>query len=388
MQAVGIICEYNPFHNGHLYHIKSIKKLYPDSIIILVMSGNFLQRGDVSVINKWDKAKIALTYGVDIVVELPFHFATQSSDIFAHGAVSILNSLGVNKIVFGSESNNIKLLSELADIQINNSLYDKKVKEYMDSGCNYPSAMSKALKDINGKTINKPNDLLGLSYIKEIKKNKFKIKPISIKRTNSYHSKELTTLITSATSIREAMKNHFDIKRYVPSVSYKYINENITLDKFFHLIKYKIISEIDCLDRYLEVDEGIENRIKKVIYYCEDLEDLIKKIKTKRYTYNKIKRMLIHILCGFTKEEANRLNNSIYIRLLGFNETGKKYLNEIKKNITLPLISNYSKGKNYLDLEFRVNSIYSSIFDNYKQIELINLEYKSKPFMFENGKNR
>ena len=98
--------------------------------------------------------------------------------------------------------------------------------------------------------------------------------------------------------------------------------------------------------------------------------------------------MLIHILCGFTKEEANRLNNSIYIRLLGFNETGKKYLNEIKKNITLPLISNYSKGKNYLDLEFRVNSIYSSIFDNYKQIELINLEYKSKPFMFENGKNR
>ena len=171
MQAIGIICEYNPFHNGHLYHIKSIKKLYPDSIIILVMSGNFLQRGDVSVINKWDKAKIALTYGVDIVVELPFHFATQSSDIFAHGAVSILNSLGVNKIVFGSESNNIKLLSELADIQINNSLYDKKVKEYMDSGCNYPSAMSKALKDINGKTINKPNDLLGLSYIKEMVPN-------------------------------------------------------------------------------------------------------------------------------------------------------------------------------------------------------------------------
>ncbi|MCI8778749.1 MAG: nucleotidyltransferase [Bacilli bacterium] len=381
MEIIGIICEYNPFHNGHLYHIKQIKKKFPNSIIILVMSGNFLERGEVSIINKWDKTKIALNYDVNIVVELPFHFATQAADIFAFGAIKILDALHVNKLIFGSECNDIRLLTKLANAQIENDEFENKVKEYMDKGINYPTAMSKALNDIVGSTVNSPNDILGLSYIKEIKKQKSNIKPITIKRTSNYKSIELNKKIVSALSIREAIKNKISIENFVPKYSLKFIDTDINMDKYFPLLKYKIISEIDCLDQYQSVDEGIENRIKKQIYLCNNMEDFIKSIKTKRYTYNKIQRMLMHILCGFTKDEATKLKESVYVRILGFDEMGKKYLNEIKKEIPIPVVSNYSTSNGLLNLEFRVNAIYASIFDYQKQCELIELETKSKPII-------
>lgn len=381
MEVIGIICEYNPFHNGHVYHINKIKELYPNSIIILVMSGHFLQRGDVCLINKWDKTKLALEFDIDLVIELPFQFASQSADIFAYGAIKILNELKVNKIIFGSECNDVEKLKELADIQLNNNKYQNIIKKYLDDGINYPSALSKALKEISGVTINTPNDILGLCYIKEIKKQKCNIEPLTIKRTSNYHSTLLNSRMTSATGIREALKNSIDISDYVPYSSLQYINKKMDIEKFWPLIRYKIISEIDCLNRYQTVDEGIENRIKKVIYNAISVEDLIKKIKTKRYTYNKVKRMIIHILCGFTKEEAKKYQNIIFIRILGFNETGKNYLNEIKKTIEIPVISNYSTSKGLLDLEFRVNAIYSSVLNEEEQINLTNMEYKSKPIM-------
>lgn len=381
MDIIGIICEYNPFHNGHLYHIKQIKKKYPNSTIILVMSGNFLERGEVSIVNKWDKTKIALYYGINLVVELPFHFATQASDIFAYGAIKILDALHVNKLIFGSECNDIRLLAKLADVQLKNNTFEEKVKEYMQSGINYPTAMSKALKDITGNTINSPNDILGISYIKEIKKQNSSIKPITIKRTSDYKKIDFNKKIVSALSIREAIKNKIDIEKFVPKYALKFIDKNINMENYFPLLKYKIISEINCLNRYQSVDEGIENRIKKYVYKCNSMEDFIKDIKTKRYTYNKIQRMLVHILCGFTKEEALKLQNTVYIRILGFDDIGKNYLNSIKKDIQIPIISNYSTSKGLLDLEFRVNAIYASIFDYQKRCELMELEKRSKPIM-------
>ena len=216
-QKIGIICEYNPFHYGHKYHINEIKKMYPDSMIILVMSGPFTQRGDASIINKWDKARIALDNNVDLVIELPFVFATQGADIFSHGAIEILKYLKVDKLVFGSESNNIRELKDLAMSALNNKAYDILVKDYLSKGVNYPTALSKALSDLNGTIINTPNDLLGLCYIKEIIKQKANIEPISIKRTNDYHDKELKDFITSATSIREGIKNKQSIVKYLPN---------------------------------------------------------------------------------------------------------------------------------------------------------------------------
>ena len=371
MKSIGIICEYNPFHNGHLYHLKKIKEMYPDYTIILVMSGQFLQRGDVSVINKWDKTDIALNMGIDLVIELPFVFATQSADIFAYGAVSILNYIGVEKIVFGSECDNIDKLKELADVT-NTVENQEKIKNLLDNGYNYPSALGKIL-DI---PVENSNDLLGISYIKAINKLKSNIKPVCIKRTNNYNSKETTGNISSATSIRENIKNNKSISEFVPEYVEKYIN-NVFIDDYFDLLKYKIISCKD-LSIYQTVDEGLENRIKKYIFEVNSLEELINKVKTKRYTYNRIKRMFVHILCNFTKEEAKRCKEIKYIRVLGFNDKGRNYLNKTKKIIETPIITNYSDIKDeMLDIEFRVNSIYSSIFKekNY----LSELEYKHKP---------
>ena len=375
MEKIGIICEYNPFHYGHKYHINEIKKMYPDSMIILVMSGPFTQRGDASIINKWDKARIALDNNVDLVIELPFVFATQGADIFSHGAIEILKYLKVDKLVFGSESNNIRELKDLAMSALNNKAYDILVKDYLSKGVNYPTALSKALSDLNGTIINTPNDLLGLCYIKEIIKQKANIEPISIKRTNDYHDKELKDFITSATSIREGIKNKQSIVRYLPNNVIEYIN-NVFIDDYFDLIKYKILTED--ISNIQTVDEGIENRIKKYIYVSNSLEELINNVKTKRYTYNKLKRMFLHILCNFTKDEARKNKNVKYIRVLGFNKVGQKNLKEIKKDIGVPIITNYTKeNSKLLEIDFRVNSVYSYIFTN--ALTLTQNEFKNKP---------
>ena len=202
MKSIGIIAEYNPFHNGHLYHLKSIKEKYPDYVIILVMSGNFTERGDFTIIDKWKRSLIALKLGIDLVVELPYPFATQSADYFSFGAITILEKLNVEKVIFGSESNKIEDLELIAKTQINNDEFDKLVKIYSKMGNNYPTAIHNAIYDLTGKEIDTPNDLLGVSYLKAIYKNNYKIKAETIKRINNYHELELNSTFSSATSIR------------------------------------------------------------------------------------------------------------------------------------------------------------------------------------------
>ena len=355
MEIIGIIAEYNPFHLGHLYHIKKIKEMYKDSLIICVMSSSFCQRGEVSVLNKWDKTSICLNNGIDLVVELPFVFSSQSADIFAKGAMAILNKLNVSKIVFGSETNDIDLLYNIANLQVNNTEFDFLVKKYLDDGNNYPTSLSLALKHFNTKKIDTPNDLLGISYIKEIIKNNYDIEPICIKRTNDYHGKEINDNIISASLIRKLIKENKDISKYInydDNIIYKNTN-------YLDLLKYKVNTSND-LSIYQTVDEGIESRILKYINNSNTIDELISNIKTKRYTYNKINRMLIHILTDFKKEDF--INEITYIRILGFNTKGKKYLSSIKKDIDIPLISNYKPNidKN-LDIEFKVTKIYSLI---------------------------
>ena len=298
--AVGIIAEYNPFHNGHLYHLNKIKKMYPNEEIILVLGGNFTERGTPSIIDKWKKTDIALKAGINLVIELPYTIATESADYFSYGAVTILEKLKVDKLVFGSETNDIKLLIELVDTELNNEEFDPLTKIYMKMGENYPTALSKALLDLTGKSINLPNDLLGISYIKTIKKNNYKIKPICIKRKDNYNNKELEDKISSATSIREALKNNINIDNQIPNFVKPYLNNLHFQEDYFKFLKYKIMLEDD-LSIYQTVDEGLGDKIKKEIVNSTSYDDLINKVKTKRYTYNKINRMLNHILCGFTK---------------------------------------------------------------------------------------
>jgi len=382
MDIIGIICEYNPFHNGHIYHLNKIKELFPNSLIILIMSGNFTQRGIPSIINKWDKTEIALKYGIDLVIELPFPFATQGADIFAKGSISLLKELNANYLVFGSESNDIEFLKNLANISLNNIEYESKVKQYLNEGINYPTALSKALKNISNNTIATPNDLLGLSYIKEIIKQNASIKPISIKRTNNYHDNELKSSISSATSIRKACFNNDNIDEYVPTEVASLLSNTITFNNYyFPFLKFKIQTTKD-LSIFQTVDEGIENRIKKYINDVSSWDELVNKIKTKRYTYNKINRMLIHIMCDFTKNEAKLFNEIEYIRVLGFSNKGKLYLNKIKKEVTKPIITTFSKINNrMLDFEMKTTCVYSSIFSEEEKNNLIKSEYKNKPKM-------
>ena len=378
MHIIGLIAEYNPIHLGHIYQINKIKELFPESIIILITNTCFSQRGEINILNKWNKTKLSLDNNIDLVVELPFAYATQSADIFAKGAITILNHLKIDTLVFGSECDNINKIIEIASTQLNNKKYDNLVKEYLKNGINYPTALSKALKKTINYTIKEPNDLLAISYIKEILRNKYKIKPVSIKRTTDYHNKDINKKILNASLIRDMYINNKNITEFIPKNTEKYLYPNLSNKKLYNLLKYKIITTKD-LSIYQTVDEGIENRITKIISTTNSWKELVEKIKTKRYTYNKINRMLIHILTNFTKKEAKNIKID-YIRILGFNQKGKKYLNSIKKELNIPIITNYKPNfSKLLDLEFRITKIYSLVTND----NILELEYKNKPIIKE-----
>ena len=379
MHVIGVIAEYNPFHKGHLYQINKIKEKYPNSLLVVVTSSSFTQRGDISLLNKWDKTKIALDNNVDLVVELPFVYSTQSSDLFAEGAISILNNLKIDTLVFGTERDNISDLELLADIQINNIEYQDKVKEYLSQGLNYATSTNKALEDLTNIKVDTPNDLLALSYIKQIKKHNYPIKYINIKRTTSYHGSEILDNITSASNIRRLYLSDNTIDNLIP-FDKKYLYK-INMNKYYDILKYKILAEDTSINKYQTVDEGIESRIIKSIYTSNNYEELIQNIKTKRYTYNKISRMLLHILVGFTKKDASNISID-YIRVLGFTRRGQEYLNKIKKELSIPLVIGYKKNiSKVLDIELKATKIYALVAD----MSLIKREYQTKPIIKENN---
>ena len=364
MDAVGIICEYNPFHNGHLYHINEVKKMYPNSILVLVLNGYFLERGDVSLESKEEKTRLALKYGVDLVVEHPFVFASSSADIFAESAIEILNNLKVKHIVFGSESNDTDKLTRLAKEQLEN---DKFIKKYLDMGINYPTALNKIISE----AINKPNDLLAISYIKAIIKNGYDIEYVSIKRTNDFHDLTSNDKIISASNIRNKIVNNEDIKNFIPEGKINKVDNEL----LFNIIKYKIITEPN-LDKYLTVDEGIDNRLKKVIKEVNSLTELIEKTKSKRYTYNRIKRMLIHILIGLTKEDKWKLKHIEYIRILGLNSNGQGYINSIKKDLSIPVVTKMTSVNSKInDYEFKCAQVYELLTNE----SVTEFELKNRP---------
>lgn len=376
MKAVGIIAEYNPFHNGHLYHLNKIKELYKDYTIVLVMSGNFTQRGEASIIDKWKKTEIAKQAGIDLIIELPFPFATQSADYFSFGAITILEYLGVERVIFGSESNNIKDLELIVDTQLNNEDFDKLIKIYSKFGHNYPTALSLALKDLTNKTISTPNDLLGISYIKAIKKNNYKIIPETIKRTGSYHDEELKEH-SSATAIRKALKENISVTEFLPKITTKNLTNLHFIEDYYCFLKYKVLTTPD-LSIYQTVDDGLAKALKKEITLANSYNELVKNLKSKRHTYNKITRMLLHILCDFTKEKAKTFNSITYIRILGFNDQGRLYLNSVKKKVPVPIISKINRTKDpMLEYEIFTTTIYALTLPPEKEKELNYQEYKN-----------
>ena len=372
MKTIGLIAEYNPFHNGHLYQINKIKELYPDSTLIAVISPTVTQRGELSLINKYNKTKICLDNNIDIVIELPSIFAMQSADIFAKGAVTILNKLNIDVLAFGTEEEDLSKLKKVADLQKTES-FDKEVKKNIDVGLNYPTALSKVIKNTLGYTITSPNDLLAVSYLKYLNNT---ITPLNIKRTTSYNGTDIKDNITSATHLRTMLKNNTPIHPYIPNYNQNYIN-NIDDQTIYNYLKYNIITNSDTLSKYVDVTEGLENRIIKNLQTSQNTADLITNIKTKRYTYNRLSRMLSHILLSLTKDMANNINVD-YIRILGFTLQGQKHLKTLKKNIDIPIITGYKKNiSKTLDYELKISSIYSLITKD----NILPLEYNKKPII-------
>ncbi len=367
MKVAGIIVEYNPLHNGHLHHILETRKISKCDYLIAVMSGNFTQRGEVAMIDKFTRTKMALLNHVDLVIELPFVFSVQSADIFAYTSVAILNHLKVDEIYFGSESDNIDELYLLSDI-LDSVEYNNLVLKYSKEGNSYPTSSNLAVSDLTDtKAYSLPNNILGIHYIRAVKKLKSNIKVCSIKRIETNYFDEFTIgkSIQSATTIRKMIKNKKNIEEFVPENVLNLLKNRkiIDLNMFAKYLKYKIHSSTnEELKNIFNISEGFENRIKKVTDFSS-VTDLISQLITKRYTNSKIRRSLIHILCNTQKKMINSFEIP-YLRILGMNYNGQEYLNLIKKDLSIPLISKITDKKHpYLEMELRASKIYSMVSD-------------------------
>ena len=337
--VIGLIVEYNPFHNGHLHHIQEIDRLFEDNIKIAVMSGDFVQRGEPSLINKFEKTKIALSQGIDIVIELPAFYSTQSAEIFAKGSVNLLNKLSCSHIVFGSESNDLDKLKRIATISLTKE-FELSLREFLAEGFSYPTAFSKALFDEKLGS----NDILAMEYLKAIKVINPKIEACSIKREKTGYYDDEKDNFASATYIRKVLLDSNEkkedklnkIKNLVPEFSYKILEENFgvfsCLSDFYDLIKYNIIKNYSELKNIQDLEIGLENRLYK--YSLENLsfEDFFNEVLTKRITISRLQRILLHSLFNLTENITKKIKNKVpFVRILGFSARGQEYLNYLKK---------------------------------------------------------
>ncbi|MDN7244286.1 nucleotidyltransferase [Planococcus shenhongbingii] len=358
MKATGIVVEYNPFHNGHLYHARQSKIETGADVIIAVMSGQFLQRGEPAFADKWTRTEMALLNGIDIVIELPYVYATAQASDFAKGAIALLSAIGCESFCFGSEEGAIHpFLRTYELLNGQREQYEQKIHEAVQTGISYPKAMNRAYNALTGNSdgyadLTQPNNILGYHYIDEAKKMGSPMSPHTIQRiAANYHDpidKGLT--IASATGIRQAFFEEGSMKEIanympVPSLlSLQEFNRQYhafgSWEQFYPMLRYSILKERPAqLKRFSEVTEGIENLIFEAAAKEHEFEGFIGRVKSKRFTRTRIQRMLTHIYTGFTWDQLRSFQTPSYLRLLGMSEKGKRYLNQQKKNMGLPLIS-------------------------------------------------
>lgn len=398
MKATGLIVEYNPFHNGHLYHLtKSIEQSNAD-VLIVVMSGHFTQRGEPTILSKWDRTKLALANGADLVIELPYAYSCQHADLFAKGAVSILTHLRVNELIFGSESGNIDELIQLESITRHPD-FQTSLHKWIKTGLSLPKANIKALEEFNlsPKLGSSPNNTLGLYYIKAANELQSEIKIDTLTRIHSDYRDQAPThdQITSATSIRNLREQQKNFHSFVPENVHQTLNEHFnqtstyhTWETYFPFLKQKILTLTPKnLVNIHDVEEGIENRLYSAMIKASSFEQFMNEVKTKRYTRTRIQRICANILTHTTKsliQELSLGHGAPYIRVLGATKTGKQYLKSIKKEVNVPIYSKFdSKGHPMLKHEQSVTAAYSSILPEPYCTHLNVAEFSNFPLHFE-----
>lgn len=411
MKVVGLITEYNPFHNGHKYHLEKSKEITGASHSISVMSGNFLQRGEPAILDKWDRAEIAVREGVDLVVELPTIYSCNSAEFFAFGGIRLLDSMNiVDYLCFGSENGNLSGIDLISDLLVKEPVEFKSIlKKHLDTGLTFPSARQRAIDGYLGKEMGEkglldmPNNILGIEYLKAIKLLGSSIKPFTIERIKAhYHSTQINGDICSATAIRKLLeKDHHDLsalKQVIPYQSYEVIRSAINEGRapifereLWQIVLYRLRTiPVNKLKEIHDINEGLENRLKNISMTAASYEELISQLKTKRYTRTKLQRVLIKALLGITKEDMQSLSkSSLYIRVLGFSRKGAALLKKIKKSSDIPIITNLKRyvpqskyAERMLEIDKIATDIYTLLYKN-RSLSVGGLDYVKKPFISE-----
>lgn len=359
MRVLGIVVEYNPFHNGHLYHLRSALELTKPDFTIAVMSGDFVQRGEPAIVDKFARTEMALRAGVDAVFEIPAIYAIQDASGFARGAVGLLDSMNiVSDLVFGSESNDIETISQIASVIVDESEdFKNELKKNLKKGLSFPNArrfaMSRILEE-KAENMRYSNNILGIEYIVALKKLKSGIKPHTIKRIGSNYNEENLAEIPSATALRKAISQNLDIYG-LPDFSMEILKrefENghgpVFLENFFDFFRKRVlVLGREGLEQLYGFNEGLAERFLSSA--CKvDLNTFLSSVKTKRFTLTRIKRRIIYTIFDVERDMILRSNERgpQYLRLLGFRKSSRKILRTISDRSSIPVISNLSQFKN------------------------------------------
>ena len=398
MKAVGIIAEYNPLHDGHIYHLKEAVRLAGSDAVVVAMSGDYVQRGEPAILDKWERTQMALNNGADVVVEIPTLFCLGNAGQYANAAVQILESFNaVSHIAFGSESGDCNMLSRIAvNLDTQSDLIAAAVMEYVKSGYSYPRSRAAAYRELfpddsDGYSIlANPNDILAIEYIRACKR----LKPVAVKRVGADYSESVKDNYEyqSAGGIRKALQSNEDIRNFVPPdvaaiiLSAKLDGTLNTPDRWLKTLKFAIMrTSADEIDNCPSGGEGLGNRIKSMVNSTATWDEMIESVKSKRYTYTRISRLFSQIILGISRDDYSSKEPQ-YVRILGFSEKGRQLISEMNPNGKIPFITNVNRqgdmlcpeGLKQLALDIHAADIYNLISSR----DLYELsDYRHKPII-------
>lgn len=372
MKACGIIAEYNPFHNGHAYLVQEAREKSDAEVVVAVMSGNFLQRGEPAIIDKWSRTKEALTNGVDLVIELPVFYAVQSADYFARGAVQLLQALHVDSLCFGTDSKTPMDYQAFAAFHLQNKEeIEETFQKLRNNGMNYPQQMTEIYRQLLPDwtlDFSSPNHILGMSYAKE---NILYDRPMTLyaveRQQSGYHDQEISNQsFASATAIRQAVfqKNQEILSKVVPSHTWQDLTDEkmsfVSWQDFWQLLQYQLqTSSLESLQQIYQMTEGIEYRLSAEVGKAKSFSDFVERVKTKRLTWARIQRLCVYTLLKMTQSEIFDSWQNPYLRILGFNQIGQQFLKWRKKSCKLPIVSNINReNESLLRLDIRAGEVY------------------------------
>ncbi len=361
MHAVGLVTEYNPFHNGHRYHLSQARELTHAEVVVAVMSGNFTQRGEPTLLDKWQRAQAALTNGVDLVVELPIFMAVQPAHRFAAGALELLAALGVDDVVFGAEHPKWDFKQLVAAEQ------NFTASSFSQYNATFATQFNEQLKDQTGLSLTDPNDILSFGYYKAQINERLPLRLHPIQRRGSqYHDERIEGKIASASAIRQAVLEHGDFKQAVPvqtAQQLQKLQQVPSWDAMYPMLRNQLIqAPVEQLAQIYQMAEGLEYRMKDAAQRNLSFAGFMKAVKTKRYTYAHLLRVYLYTILQLTESQVSDHLKWPYLHVLGFNERGRDYLHSIKKQVELPLLTKIDQNlrDDLLNLDYRAGKLYQT----------------------------